>query len=385
MFGKQTNIIKDGKKLGFDYVPKTIVGREKQISLLSMIFGSVINEGRSETAYMTGSIGTGKTSTAMRFVMDMSEYAFRNNIGLDYIYVNCRQKSTDSAIIYQCLAHFDPKYPEKGFSPQDMLGAFKSHVERSKRRIVIILDEINVLLMRSGTELVYQLSRLSEGTSVNPISVSMILISQEYVLDRLDQASLSSFKRANTIRFEKYTRNQLRDIVEARVKEATVDGTVSDGAIDAIADLAAGDGDARMAIDILDKACRIAEMRTSAVVTADDVRQVSDLVYSVVNQPKLEELGKNEIFALLAVSRAIKKESAIPVSAAEKTYAIVCEEYNVTPRKHTQFMEYIDSLIKSGMLTSPGVDANRAKLVSIPDIPAKTLAKKIEKILEDTL
>ena len=381
MFSRESVIIKDGKKLSFDYVPDKLIGREKQMEMLSLIFRSVIDDGRSETAYITGSVGTGKTSTVRRFCIDMAAYAAKNNIGLDYVHINCRQNNTDAMVMAQCIRHFDDKYPDKGYSAEVMLRDFRSHILKTKKRFVIVLDEVNSLIRSGDDDLVYQLSRMGEGIGQS-ISVSLILISQEYVLDRLDVASLSTFKRANTVRFDKYTRKQLRDIVSARVDDAMVAGTVSEEAIDAITDMSADLGDARMAIDILDKAARLAEMRPKAIITADDVASVSDMVSSVVNVTRLESLGKNELFTLLAFARATRTNPYVTLADAEKTYAIVCEEYEVPARKHTQFYGFTDTLVKDNLLACRNADEGKAKVYSIQDIPPKQMCKKLEELIE---
>ncbi len=382
MFSRESVIIKDGKKLSFDYVPEKLIGREKQMSMLSMIFRPVIEDSRSETAYITGSVGTGKTSTVKRFCMDMAEYAAKNGIPLDYIHVNCRQNNTATMVMTQCLRHFDDKYPERGYSAEALVRDFRSQVLKNKKRMVIILDEVNSLIRSGDEDLIYNLSRIGEDLLSQSISVSLILISQEYVIDRLDIASLSSFKRANTIRFDKYTRNQLKDIVEARVEEAMIPGTVSDEAIDSITELAADLGDARMAIEILDKAARYAELRPKAVVSTDDVAAVSDMVSSVVNITRLESLGKNELFTLLAYARATRTRASVTILEAEKTYAIVCEEYDVPARKHTQFYGYTDNLVKDNLLSCKTAEEGKAKVYSIQDIPPKQMCKKLEELIE---
>ncbi len=381
MFSRESVIIKDGMKLSFDYVPEKLVGREKQMEMLSLIFRSVIDDGRSETAYITGSVGTGKTSTVRRFCMEMASYAAKNGIGMDYVHINCRQSNTDTMVMAQCIRHFDDKYPDKGYSAEVMLRDFRSHILKTKKRFVIVLDEVNSLIRSGDDDLIYQLSRIGEGIN-GQLSVSLILISQEYVLDRIDVASLSTFKRANTVRFDKYTRKQLRDIVSARVDEAMVAGTVTEEAIDAIADMSADVGDARMAIDILDKAARLAEMRPKSVVTADDVASVSDMVSSVVNTTRLETLGKNEIFTLLAFARATRNKPYVTLADAEKTYAIVCEEFDVPARKHTQFFGYTDTLVKDNLLACRTAEGGKAKVYSIQDIPPKQMCKKLEELIE---
>jgi cell division control protein 6 len=386
LFDRASVIIKDGTKLSFDFVPENLVHREEQMKRMAMLFRSVIDYGSSETAFLTGNVGTGKTATAKRFCADMADHCARSSVPMDYVIINCRQRSTESGILLQMIRHFDAAYPDRGFSTQEMLRTAKSHILKSGKRFVLVLDEVDVLLKKGSIDLVYQISRFNDDGVANA-SLSMIMISQEYVLDRLDEASLSSFKRANVIRFDRYTRDELYDIVSERASLALKDGTINEDAIALIADNSEEYGDARFAIDLLDKSARIAEDRDEGKVTAEDVRAAKAMIYSVISTSKLEQLDKNRLLALLAICRSIKSMGYVPVSAVEKTYAVVCEEYNTTARKHTQFWIYVTDLEKHGFIktsthkTDMGPGSSSIH-ISLQDIPAKVLAKKIETMLE---
>ncbi|MDD7423885.1 MAG: AAA family ATPase [Candidatus Methanomethylophilaceae archaeon] len=386
LFERSSVIIKDGEKLSFDYIPKDLLHREEQMRRLSMLFRSVIDYGGSETAFLSGSVGTGKTVTAKRFCSDMAEYCYKHSVPMDYVVVNCRQRSTESGILLQMIRHFDPAFPDRGFSTPEMLRTFRGHVTKSGKRFVVVLDEVDVLLKKGGIDLVYQISRFNDDYQ-SKVSMSMILISQEYVLDRLDESSLSSFKRANVVRFDKYSRDELRDIVASRAEIALKEDTYNQDALDLIADNSEEYGDARFAIDLLDKSARMAEERDEGRLTAEDVRGAKAMIYSVVTQSKLESLDKNRTLALLAVCRSIKNMGYVTISAAEKTYAVVCEEYETTARKHTQFWTYITDLEKNGLIktTSQKADSGpggHTAYISLQDIPSKVLAKKLEALLE---
>ncbi|MFA7161898.1 MAG: hypothetical protein WC083_04930, partial [Candidatus Methanomethylophilaceae archaeon] len=82
---KASVVIKDSLKLSFEYVPKELVHREAQMDQLLMLFRPVIESGRSETAFLSGSVGTGKTATAKRFCADLMRYGAENNVPVDYI------------------------------------------------------------------------------------------------------------------------------------------------------------------------------------------------------------------------------------------------------------------------------------------------------------
>lgn len=386
MLERASVIIKDSNKLSFDYVPVKLVCREEQMQRLSMLFRPVIENGRSETAFLTGSIGTGKTATAKRFCADMMQYGMKNNVPLDFVLINCRQRSTETGVLLQLIRHYDPGFPDRGFASSEMMRALRGKIDKEKKRLIIVLDEVDVLLKKGSIDLIYQLSRFSEENINVSASVSLILISQEYVLDRLDDASLSTFKRTNAIRFNKYTRDELREIIATRVAEALVTGGMQEDAIDLIADISSEYGDARFAIDLLDKSARIGEEKSDGIVTAEEIRAAKAMIYSVVTESKLSNLDQNHMITLLAIARSIKAMSYVQSPAAEKTYAVVCEEYGVAARKHTQFWSYVQDLEKINLIVTKTIsDSNtggRTTLISLPDIPSKVLAKKVEEMME---
>ena len=387
LFEKASVIIKDGMKLSFDYVPDNLVHREEQMKKMAMLFRSVIDYGGSETAFLSGSVGTGKSATAKRFCSDLADHCAKASIPLDYVIINCRQRSTESGILIQLIRHFDPAFPDRGFSTPEMIRTIRNHIVKSGKRFILVLDEVDILLKKGSIDLVYQISRFNDDGYAK-VSMSMILISQEYVLDKLDEASLSSFKRANVVRFDKYSRDELRDIVAERAILALKEDSICKDALDLIADNSEEYGDARFAIDLLDKSARIAEDRTEGRITAEDVRAAKAMIYSVVTKSKLEQLDQNRILVLLAVCRSLKNVGYVKSSVIERNYAVVCEEYEATARKHTQFWKYLTDLDKNGLIKigSNKLDEGMGgptSYISLQDIPAKVLAGKLEKILED--
>jgi orc1/cdc6 family replication initiation protein len=384
MFDRASNVIKDGKKLSFEYIPEKLVHREEQMQRLEMLFRPMIMDGRSCSAFLTGSVGTGKTVTAKRFCENMMGYCASNNKQMDSVFINCRIRNTEHGIIIQLIRHYDPGFPDRGFSADEMLRSLKKHIESRARPLVITLDEVDMLLKSSNKDLIYQLSRFTEDLKGNA-SVSMILISQDPVAEMLDDASLSSFKRANMIKFNRYTRDELRDIARIRAEEALIAGSVDDDVLDLLADVAKDYGDARLVIEMLERAATLAEEHTGGYISGDDVRTANAMIYSNVSQNKLASLDMKRKLALLSIARAIKKEAFVSITAAEKTYAIVCEEYDQVPRKHTQFWTYVQDMEKMNLLETvvkSEAEGGRVTYISIPDIPPKELAKNLEYLLE---
>ena len=78
---------------------------------------------------------------------------------------------------------------------------------------------------------------------------------------------------------------------------------------------------------------------------------------------------------------------SIPAATAEKTYAVVCEEYGIQARKHTQYWTYLQDLDRMGLVkvAVQNDSGGRSGVVSLPDIPSKVLAAKLETVIEGTL
>jgi cell division control protein 6 len=139
-----------------------------------------------------------------------------------------------------------------------------------------------------------------------------------------------------------------------------------------------------MAIELLEKSAIIAEGESVGEVTVENVRAAKASIYSTVSESKIIGLDINRKAVLLAVARAMKQNVSIPTSAAESTYRVVCEEYEIPARKHTQFWIYVQDLEKIGLLrTKVSSDGkSRTTLISLPDIPSKVLAAKVEELIE---
>jgi cell division control protein 6 len=383
---KASAVIRDGSKLSFEYVPERLIHREEQMSRLEMLFRPLFEHGRSSTAFLTGTVGTGKTATAKRFCADLMKHGAKTGRPVECVIVNCRGRGTEAGVLIQLLRHFDPGFPDRGFSPAEMMRSLRALIERSRVPLVVVLDEADVLIKKNSADLIYRLSRFAEEGVGMQSPVSLMLISPEYVLDRLDEASLSTFRRANTVRFGRYSRDELRSIVEYWAGEALVADGITEGALDLIADISDEFGDARFAIELLDRAASIAEGKTLGRVTAEDVRAAKAMTHSVVTESKLESLDANRRLVLLAVARSIKDSTYVGMGAAEKAYAVVCEEYGVPARKHTQFWTYVQDLDAANLIQTvvrgDREDGGRTTFISLPDIPSKVLAERVESLME---
>ncbi len=384
MYERSSKIIRDARVFDFNYVPAKLIGRKEQLGAMEMLFRPLAEYGRPCTAMLMGPVGTGKTVAAKCFCRDLSEYCALKGSPIDVIFVNCRNEKSEAAVLLHLVQHFDKGFPDRGFSPDQIWRALKSQISNRGKDLVIVLDEADVLLKKGSMDLVYQISRFTEGDPSISRSISLIMISQEPLLNLVDEASFSSFRRANSVMFDKYDREELREIVMQRVALGMIPGKIGDEPVDMIAESSAEYGDARMAIELLDEAANMAEGEGADEIDAEHVRGAEARIYSTVSESKLKTLDRNRMLTLLAISRAIKKSRYINITAAEKTYAVVCEEYDTAPRKHTQFWTYVQDIEKLGVIQTIVLNdsSGRTTLISLPGIPSKVLSEKMESLLE---
>ncbi len=379
------SVFKDQRTLSFDYVPQKLVHREGQIKRLIMLYRPVVESNFAQNAVLTGSVGTGKTATAKRFCMDLKDFAEKQEKAVDWVLVNCRQRNSESSAVLHIVNHFQPNFPDRGFSITEMLRILRKDLEKRKVHLIVVLDEADMLLKKAGSDIIYKLTRFGEEKVDSKELVSLIMISQKNVFDMLDASSASTFKRTNVIEFGKYSTDELRDIVTQRAELALHDGAIDKDAIHIIAEVSSEWGDARFAIEILEKAGMLADEESAGRVNVEHVRAAKAEAYSSITESKLIGLDNHQKLALLGIARASRGKAYITTGDAEGAYKVACEEYDEKPRAHTAFwtlMKDLDMLgVVSAKKSGPGI-SGKTTVITLLDIPAKVLEARVREMLK---
>jgi cell division control protein 6 len=381
-----SSVIKNPNILDFDYVPDDLIHRDEQLRFLAQMFKPLLSE-VSQNAVIKGPVGTGKTAIAKKFCMSLRNLARKQGKTIEYVHVNCRKRSSDTMALLGVLNYFDPRFPDRGFSFEEMLQILRKNLQRKNAQLLLVLDEADALIKKSGSNLIYNLTRFSDENSISRTPVSLLLISQKDVLQMLEPAALSTFKRSNVLSLNKYTRDELFDIIKQRVDLAFHNATVNDGCVDLIADISSEWGDARFAIELLWKAGIAADHQHVQMVTPEHVRAAKAETYSVITVSKLKNLNRHQLYTLYAVAKRLQKENSayVKTGEAEKTYAVTCEEFKDKPRSHTMFWNYLKEVENAGFINikpSGRGQLGTTQLISLPDIPASIVAGKVGELLK---
>ena len=385
-------VFKDEAPLSLEFIPRNLPHREEQMRFLTQLFRFSLDSpfSTSQRVLITGDVGTGKTVLAQRFGSDLVKAARNRKVNLHYVHVNCREaKGSLFMIIKRVLTQFVPEFPKRGFAPEELLHTLMDMLDDKNIHLILALDEVEHLIRVEESTPIYNLTRIQEERVGKPIRLSLIFILRELeYLQKLDKSTIDTLQR-NIVKLDKYSSRQLIDILRDRANLAFKENTVTDDALELVADVGGQSGDARYAIELLWRAGKYADSEPSKQVLTDHVRKAAGSVYPMLRGDYIAALSPHEKYMLLALARILEEseEAYANIGAVEREYKAVCEEYDDKPRKHTQIWKYARGLGAIGVIAaSKSGEGVRGKttLLGLQNIPSSTMREQLEATLATT-
>jgi len=386
------SVFMDETKLDISYVPRKLLHRDGEMRLLKEFFSFALTQPwrMAQRVLIVGDVGTGKTALTQRFGADVVEQAKQRGLNLNYIHVNCRQyRGSLFLILHHAITFFHPNFPRRGFSAEELLNIFLQVLDEENAYVILTLDEFESLIEREGAEPVYKLTRLQEARMDKPQRFSLICILKKLeVLDKLDPSTRSTLQ-SNIISLEKYSKEQLVDIVNDRVQLAFKPSTVLEDTVDLIAELAESEGgNARFAIELLWRAGKYADAEDLGFVTPECVRKAVSSIFALVKKSDIAALSFHEKLLLLGVARFFRENedrAYATLTEVEREYAVACEEFEVQPHTHTQLWKYLQTLSAIGVIrktVSRAGQRGRTTRIYLPGVSVHQLEKELFSMLE---
>ena len=386
---KRPTVFRDETKLSIDYTPPDLPHREIIIRKLTQIFKVLIENpgGASKKVIITGSTGTGKTAVTKRFGIMVQELAEERDIYLRYIHINCRKYKTSFMVLNRIIRSFNPKFPKRGFNVMELLHILSDEIlEKENAYILLCLDDADLLIFNEPS-IIYNLTRIGDDSLNSKQRLSFITIAKNDIFKTKFDPSIESSFKCISIQLEKYSISQLRDILKARIKEAFFDGSVLNETINLISDFSAESGDARYSLELLWLAGKYADESNSVQITPEFARQAKINLDPGIKREVLRDLNQHQKLILLAITRQLKvtQKAYITMGECEKTYCLICEEYNVKPNSHTKIWEHIKELTDISEFLSSKVTALEDKPGQTTLIRLNVPVEILEQILEKEL
>jgi cell division control protein 6 len=385
------SVFRDETKLDINYVPYRLPHREAEMRLLTEFFSFTLQapEKMAQRAIIVGDVGTGKTALSQRFGNEMSNEAAKLGINLHYVHVNCREyRGSLFLILHHAVSVFHPNFPSRGYSAEELLRMLLQILDDENAYVILALDEFESLVEREGSEAVYKLTRLQETRQNKPQRLSLVCILRNLrIIDKLDPSTRSSLQ-SNVVNLEKYSKQQLMDILNDRVSLAFKPLAVPEETVSLIAELASSEsGNARFGIELLWRSGKYADAENLDSVTPEFARKAVSSIIPAIRKNELASLSFHEKLFLLGIARVFKEnqKACISLVDAEQAYSVVCEEFDVKSHSHTQLWKYLKNLSALGVLkaeVSATDSRGRSTLIYLPKIPAYELETELNTLLE---
>jgi len=256
-----------------------------------------------------------------------------------------------------------------------MLDVFEQGIRRNPQHLVILLDEA-AALVKQETKLVYLLSRSRE---VELGSISLVLVASEDLFPFLDAPSRSSFGVTHRLSLAPYDRDALTDILEERAKLALRPGSFDREVLDQVARIAAANGDARFALEILAGAAHAAEDAGVDAISGEHVRRAKGSLLPTMTESHLEGLSVNQLSVLLALARTLKRRGAsVSSQKLRTTHAALVEELGAPAMSRTTFWRTLKELERDGLVSLDTGASGESSQVGMDELPASLLTTLLE-------
>jgi len=393
------------------YTPRKLPHREEQINNMATILVTALRGDSPSNILIYGKTGTGKTASAKFVSTELESTSQKYEVPCEVEYINCEVTDTQYRVLAQLANKFvekneavideeldgledlrerangDPsalaeteydsvaavedrieqleedresfeQVPMTGWPTDRVYSTFFDAVDYHERVVVIMLDEIDKLVEKSGDDTLYNLSRMNSELERSRVSIMGISNDLKFT-DFLDPRVKSSLGEEEIV-FPPYDANQLRDILEHRAEVAFEGDALTDDVIPLCAAFAAQEhGDARRALDLLRTAGELAERDQTDDVDEDHVRKAQekielDRVVEVVRT--LPTQSKLVLFAIIM----LEKNGVHNINTGEvyNVYQRLCEEIDVdtlTQRRVTDLISELDMLgIVNAVVVSKG-------------------------------
>ncbi|AWR99681.1 ORC1-type DNA replication protein [Metallosphaera hakonensis] len=356
----ESSIFKRREALQPEHIPSRLPHREDKIRELTLIFRDLTTsiDNTSIRVVISGHMGTGKTVTTKSFGKAFKDKLSERGLRLEYVHVNCHRQRTLYPLVMEIASSLKLPIPTRGLSVQEAFKIIHDYLVKRNVHLILALDEFDYLIKTASQEDIYFLVRLYDELSSSKRHISYIFIMRdEQDLSILDRSIKDHIIR-NIIRFEPYGSGELKDILTDRVNEAFQPNVVQEETISYISEIygrdKGGSGNARSAIETLEMAGKIAEIKNSPSVLIEHAKEANSRI-NVEAGEVLDEIPILELHPLIILKAIINlhnrlKVDSVPMGKLEKEYADLCAELGEEPRGHTQLYEHVRRMKLMGIL-----------------------------------
>lgn len=311
-FSSDHTIFRDRDALEFDHVPEQFNYRDAQMKDLAYALSPGIHGSRLLNAVLRGLPGTGKTTSVKRIFAEAEETTRR----MIPVYVNCQSERTLYAILSQIHSRlFGHSPPVLGNPGRQLLHKIGKAMMDRKVVLAVCLDDANYLMPeRLLNNVLYVLLRTYEtypGTKIGVIA-TVSNIDTDFTRE-LDSCVMSVFQPME-IYFSPYTRGEIHDILQGRVRQALFPGAVPEKALDLIVDRTVSCGDLRVGLDLIRRAATSADREGLMEIGSRHIESAFEFSQHVHLETTMKTLTAEDVRLLAHIARLAIDDPDAPIT-----------------------------------------------------------------------
>ncbi|MCP1661643.1 MAG: ORC1-type DNA replication protein [Methanocalculus sp. MSAO_Arc1] len=366
----KNNVFKNREVLRHSYRPQILPHRAPQIDSIAAVLAPSLQNETPSNILIYGKTGTGKTASVRYVGYELERAGSHMNTRCRVIHLNCEVIDTQYRVLAQIAKLVEnvdalssdrtrTHIPMTGWPTDQVYAELKNILENEGGVLVIILDEIDKLVKKSGDETLYNLTRIN--SELERSKVCIIGISNDLrFTDFLDPRVLSSLSEEELV-FPPYNAPQLVDILQQRAELAFIDGVLADGVIPLCAALAAQEhGDARRALDLLRVSGELADRGSEDSVTDRHVRLAQEKIETdsmVECISTLPTQSKVVLYAMLLLHKINQK--IFTSGDVMRLYREITRELSLETLTHRRVTDLISELNMLGVISTRVISRGR--------------------------
>jgi cell division control protein 6 len=274
----ESNIFKNEEVLSTEYLPTELPHREGEVQQIAHNITPASKGKKPQNTFLFGPPGIGKTAVTKHVFKEFEGYSDR----VCCIYINCWDFKTVTAVFSEMSNRMGFFVQRHGWGKDEVMNRFIEAMKKSKKSIIICLDEVDQL----QTEALYDLLRINQYVQA---SIGIIFISNNPHIFASAEPRIRSSLATTDIEFQAYSISEMKDILQSRARDAF--HSIDPAAITLCANEAVQkDGDVRVGLQCLLKAGREAEKGNAKRVKVEHVKKIMRKV-----KPAKPELLKEKI------------------------------------------------------------------------------------------